>query len=84
MTAWFIWAKGLTGPEPQLVFTHLPDTWNPQKKNTRALEAHELKPEHHDKAKQLARVASANGEVHIPRIEFYAQQFPKPDWPSYD
>jgi hypothetical protein len=81
VTAWFVWAKGPKGPEPQLVFQHLQKSFDPRSKNSRAIAAYELTPEHHEKAKALRM----NGSGPTTTItDSYAAIFPKPEWPKYD
>jgi hypothetical protein len=79
MTAWFVWAKGPKGPEPQLVFQHLQKSFDPRSKNSRAIAAFELTDDHHHKAKALRM---ANGPLSI--TDSYAAIFPKPEWPKHD
>jgi hypothetical protein len=82
VTAWFVWAKGPNGPEPQLVFQHLQKSFDPRSKNSKALWTIELTQEHHERAKELR--TGANGFKMTSVVDSYAVQFPKPEWPKYD
>ncbi len=73
MTAWFLWVRGKDGPQPQLIYGHLPADFNPEKKNSRAYVAHELSEE----TKAVVKATQKSSPLDV-----LAQMFPKPRWPE--